>query len=89
MGKVYYVYADYGYTNEAKLEEFTNRDEAIAWAENYAKAGLGGHNIVEVAYFQDEEYVVVWDRNHEEAEWDEDDGQPTEMEEWHDYDPDC
>lgn len=80
----YKVYGDYGYESETLLEEFDSKAEAIRWAEGYTESDTGGFMMVEVAYFADEEYVTVWTITAED-----DDGQPTEQEEWLDFDPDC
>lgn len=82
----YKVYGDYGYTTETLLEEFETRNEAIDWALGYTSYDMGGFMMVEVAYFADDgEYVPLWTATAE----DDLDGQPTEQEEWLDYDPDC
>lgn len=83
----YQVYGDYGYVSQNLLEEFDSVTEAIRWAESYCSDDLGGYSVVEVAWFAaDGEYMVDWARRADEYD---DDGQPSEMEEWLDYDPDC
>lgn len=56
----YKVYGDYGYVSECLLHETDVRSEAIAWADRYVRGGdFGGYNIIEVAYFDNEEYVTI------------------------------
>ena len=64
------VYGDYGYTSETLLEEFDSFGEAARWAEAYVTGGdFGGYSIIEVAKFDDDEYVVLkrWDAEIEEV----------------------
>jgi hypothetical protein len=73
------VYGDYGYTSETLLEEFASFDEAVYWVERYVGDGdFGGHEIIEVAEFDDNgEYVVLmrWDADdyRDETVWDQED----------------
>lgn len=89
---MYKVYGDYGYVTEQLLAEFATESEAVAWAEEqtdvtlYEQGDLGGYDIVEVARFVDEEYVPVWTKRLEDYEHYQ---EPTEQEEWYDFDPDC
>lgn len=88
----YKVYGDYGYATEQLLGEFHTESEAVAWAEEQCavcieeQGDLGGHDIIEVAYFADEEYVPVWTRRLEDLD---SFAEPMEQDEWYDYDPDC
>jgi len=72
---MYKIYGDYGYTSETLLEEFESFDEAVYWVERYVGDGdFGGHEIIEVAEFADDEYVVLmrWDADdyRDETVWD-------------------
>jgi len=64
------VYGDYGYITETLLEEFDDFDSAVRWVEGYTKGGdFGGHMIIEVAQFADDEFVPLmrWDAEGEAA----------------------
>ena len=55
----YQVYGDYGYENETLLGNFDDKLEAVAWAvENY-EDNLGDYRIVDVAFFDNGEYIPV------------------------------
>lgn len=56
----YKIYGDYGYVSECLLHEEDERLDALAWTAKYTRGGdLGGYNLVEVAYFDDDEYVPI------------------------------
>ncbi len=70
----YKIYGDYGYVSECLLHEESDRMEALLWATRYTRGGdLGGYNIVEVAYFDKEEYVPIMSYRQEDYDQDEDD----------------
>jgi hypothetical protein len=77
----FYVYGDYGYTTEQELHSQPSAEYAKQWAEGYTRWGdMGGYNVIEVAYFDEEgEYVVIWRMDAEDPEFEsemlyEDDG---------------
>jgi hypothetical protein len=70
--------------------EMTNKlydlvDEGVLTWEQIGKAALSYMSERDVADMAETECFVEVDEEPEE----EDDGQPTEMEEWHSFDPDC
>lgn len=61
---MYYIYGDYGYIAETQLEKFNDFGDAVHWVENYVDDGdMGGYNVIEIATFDGDEYVVErrWD----------------------------
>jgi len=77
----YYVYGDYGYASECELHSQTSAEYAMRWAEGYTRNGdMGGYEVIEVAYFDDDgEYKVLWRMDAEDPEFEremlyEDDG---------------
>ena len=76
------IYGDYATTDETLLAEFDLLSDAIRWVDGYIQDGFGGYNRIEViSYAADGEAVTWYDVQPEEEE---DDGQPTEYEEWQD-----
>jgi len=72
------IYGDYGYISEMLLEQFDNFDSAVRWADSYCADGdFGGYTVIEVAQFEDDEYVVLmrWDADdyRDETVWHNDD----------------
>ena len=58
---MYYIYGDYGYTSETLLEEFESYADARRWVDGYTDAGdFGGYNVIEIARFAGDEYVVEY-----------------------------
>ena len=80
----YQIYGDYGFTSETLLEEFDTLSEAKQFVDGYVQHGdFGGYAAVEVIRFAaDGEAITEYlAENH----MFEDDGQPTEYEEWQDF----
>jgi hypothetical protein len=70
----YKIYGDYGYVSECLLHEESDRMEALLWATRYTRGGdLGGYNIIEVAYFDKEEYVPIMSYRQEDYDQEDDD----------------
>jgi hypothetical protein len=65
----FYVYGDYGYASECELHSQPSAEYAMRWAEGYTRHDMGGYNVIEVAYFDEEgEYMVIWRRDAEDPE---------------------
>lgn len=62
---MYYVYGDYGYSSETLLEAFPSLSQAIRFVKGYIRSDFGGHSVIEVATFVDEEYVTHYAVNSE------------------------
>ena len=56
---MFYIYGDYGYAAETLLKEYDTLTEARVFFNKYTRSDLGGHEIVEIAQFdEDGEYIV-------------------------------
>jgi len=69
----YYVYGDYGYASENELHSQPSAEYAKQWAEGYTRHDMGGYDVIEVAYFdEDGEYRVLWRMDAEDPEFEND-----------------
>ena len=76
------IYGDYATTNETLLAEFDLLSDAIRWVDGYIEDGFGGYNRIEVISYAADHEAITWYYVQVEEE---DDGQPSEYEEWQDF----
>jgi len=77
------VYKNYGYASEKLIDETNDLDRAIETAKSEAANDTGVFEVIQFA--PSGEAITHW----LEDGITEDDGQPSEMQEWADFDPDC